>query len=128
MRAKGAIKSVVPWRESREFFSRRLRRRCAEERIKHLGRTMDPDIDSAGVAALLDQLRDCITSNENVAHGPLHVDAHTEVQRALKLLRRGYIARQASTLIAEDRVEVEAAMARSAGDDIGASLLALGSR
>ena len=128
MQMKGAIRGVVPWPTARCFFIRRLRRRMAVERIKHLARTTDPTIDEAGIEATLQELGDCLDTNERATSGPLHVDDRQDVQRTMKLVRRGYISRQASVLLAEDRAEVEAAMARCAGEDIGASLLALGNR
>eukprot|EP00172_Hildenbrandia_rubra_P004148 Plantae.Rhodophyta-Hildenbrandia_rubra.ctg785.p1 GENE.Plantae.Rhodophyta-Hildenbrandia_rubra.ctg785~~Plantae.Rhodophyta-Hildenbrandia_rubra.ctg785.p1 ORF type:complete len:1318 (-),score=208.85 Plantae.Rhodophyta-Hildenbrandia_rubra.ctg785:470-4423(-) len=53
MLEKGAIRKIVEWQDSREFFYWRLQRRLAEMRIRSLCRRADPDLTDSEVTGLL---------------------------------------------------------------------------
>lgn len=51
--AKGAIRRVIEWEESRSFFYWRLRRRIAECRVRKLCRDADPTLSGSKITGLL---------------------------------------------------------------------------
>jgi len=57
---KRAIKEIVPWDKSREFFASRLRMRVAEERVKELIRAQCPVITDEQMASHLSELRETL--------------------------------------------------------------------
>lgn len=117
MKLKGVIRDIVKWPDARRFFSRRLRRRVAEERLcakmmrvspglarKDAFATMrvwmtaaDPDLnydeDDAAIAALL--------ANE---------DIRVMIKKHLKELRTRWIMKRVEELAAEDLEAVRAAV------------------
>lgn len=53
MEARGAVRKVVPFAESRAFFYWRLRRRLAEFDLRRKIKLADPSVDALGASALL---------------------------------------------------------------------------
>jgi acetyl-CoA carboxylase/biotin carboxylase 1 len=83
---KRAIKEIVPWDKSREFFASRLRMRVAEERVKTLIRALCPEATDEQMASHLSELRETleeIAATEDEAVVPEEKD---EVMRLMKSL------------------------------------------
>ena len=53
MQAKGVIRSIVPWEDSRKFFALRLRRRLAEQNLCHHVQAADEKISLAEAKAMV---------------------------------------------------------------------------
>ena len=83
MLQKKAIRDIVPWQSSREFFARRLRARLAEERIKSsiLACASNADVESslASVSHVIDQIVDA-------EFGPIEPESHVDVKKMLAAL------------------------------------------
>ena len=80
---KKAIKDVVPWRTSREFFALRLRARLAEERIKTEILARDANADVTALIASVSHVVDEIVAND---FGPIEPETHEDVKTMLDRL------------------------------------------
>lgn len=80
---KKAIKGVVPWNTSREFFALRLRLRLAEERIKSAIIARSPKADANALLATVSHVVNEIVSAE---FGAIEPESHVDVQKMLAAL------------------------------------------
>ena len=80
---KKAIRDVVPWQTSREFFALRLRARLAEERIKSSILACAPNADVGEALASVSHVIDEIVAAE---FGPIEPESHDDVKKMLAAL------------------------------------------
>lgn len=78
---KKAIKAIVPWETSRQFFAHRLRARLAEEKIKaELARRGVSSAQMAEHLATVSHVIEAIVADER---GPIEPEAHADVRAML---------------------------------------------
>jgi acetyl-CoA carboxylase/biotin carboxylase 1 len=117
MLEKGAIRDVVPWRNSRQYFAKRLRRRLIEEDVKRRARSSCACLNKSELQALLQKGQLGGEIDELVQRGGEPAVATTpEIDRIMHKLRRKHIVHATKALLTEDSDAVKEALRETGAD------------
>jgi len=111
MLEKKCVSAVVPWAEARPFFSRQLRVRLAQERLKTYARDMNPDITKEELAVVCEELKSCVDQAAEDA-SCLSMDM-PEVSIYMSRLRFSYNKSLARKLCNEDHELVKETLSKT---------------